>query len=296
LKVSYIILTCNRSDELLECIKSIKSQTYRNQEIVLIDNGSKEDQTKFISTKFKRVKCVRLKTNTGVCAGRNVGIKHASGDILVFLDDDEILPSKYVTKRIVDKFKSDSSIGVLTFKVVNFFDKKVERRTIPSKNKELAESEFETSYFLGGANATRKEVFNECGLLAERFFYSMEESDLSYRIMKTNHRIVYYPKIKFIHKHSLKQRKAWQHIYYPFRNRIWMITKYLPWRYALSQLIIWGAYYFQLSLRQGFIRYYFKSIYDGFNGLNTSLRLREEFRLDSVAIRKIKKLNGRLLY
>ena len=87
--VSIIIPTYNREKYLEEAILSIINQTYKNFEILVIDDGSKENYAERICNKYNN--CTYLyKKNGGVSSARNFGIKKSKGDFIAFLDDDDV--------------------------------------------------------------------------------------------------------------------------------------------------------------------------------------------------------------
>lgn len=91
--ISIIIPVYNPGEHLKKCMNSILNQTYKNLEIILIDDGS-NDGSELICDKFvtmdSRVKCIHQQ-NKGVSAARNAGIKMSSGDYYHFLDSDDYM-------------------------------------------------------------------------------------------------------------------------------------------------------------------------------------------------------------
>lgn len=91
--ISIIIPVYNPGEYLKKCMDSILNQTYKNLEIILIDDGS-SDGSELICDKFvtmdSRVKCIHQQ-NKGVSAARNVGIQMSSGDYYHFLDSDDYM-------------------------------------------------------------------------------------------------------------------------------------------------------------------------------------------------------------
>jgi len=100
MKVSAIIPAYNAEAFILEAIRSIEAQTYPIDEIIVVDDGSKDGTVaKVEQYGSKRVKLVR-KPNGGSASARNLGIQVACGDVIAFLDaDDQWLPQK-VEKQI----------------------------------------------------------------------------------------------------------------------------------------------------------------------------------------------------
>lgn len=95
--ITVVIPTMGSSTFLLETIRSISSQTVPVAQILLVEDGIKEkdiEGTREIVSQFPTVEVHRLDTRQGVSAARNVGLENATGDYLVFLDDDDLLHPK----------------------------------------------------------------------------------------------------------------------------------------------------------------------------------------------------------
>lgn len=94
--VSIILCTYNRASLLPNAIRSVRSQTHRDWELIIIDDGS-TDNTKSVVREFqskdKRI-IYHFQTNKGLAKARNAGMKFSAGDELCFIDsDDEIAPT-----------------------------------------------------------------------------------------------------------------------------------------------------------------------------------------------------------
>lgn len=86
--VSVIIPTYNSINTINETLQSVRNQTYRNYEIVVVDDGSTDDTVELLRT-FDDIILV-TQTNQGVSAARNRGVKEAKGDLIAFLDSDDL--------------------------------------------------------------------------------------------------------------------------------------------------------------------------------------------------------------
>jgi len=122
-KISVIIPIYNAGLNLKKCIDSIVNQTYKNIEIILVDDGS-TDNSLDICKKYKsidnRIILIHQK-NYGVSHARNVGIENSSGDYLSFIDSDDYLELDCYEKVI--NCISKSKCEIVSF-AINFEDKK----------------------------------------------------------------------------------------------------------------------------------------------------------------------------
>lgn len=92
--VSVIIPTFNRKEMVTCAIKSVLEQSYRHFELIVVDDGSSDGTTPHLESQFNEVIVMRQK-NQGVSAARNAGIKAAKGELIAFLDSDDLwLPRK----------------------------------------------------------------------------------------------------------------------------------------------------------------------------------------------------------
>jgi glycosyltransferase involved in cell wall biosynthesis len=86
--ISIVIPTYNRASFLKEAIDSVLSQTYRNFELIVVDDGSTDDTPKLFSSYDDKIRVI-TQANQGPSASRNRGIKAAKGDWIAFLDSDD---------------------------------------------------------------------------------------------------------------------------------------------------------------------------------------------------------------
>lgn len=100
--VSIILCTFDRAKLLPKAIASVLKQTRNDWELIIIDDGSK-DNTRSVVKKFldkdKRI-LYHFQTNKGLAKARNVGMQRANGDFICFVDSDDELASTHLEKRI----------------------------------------------------------------------------------------------------------------------------------------------------------------------------------------------------
>lgn len=90
---SIIIPIYNTADYLRECLNSVQNQTYANYEVILIDDGSTDESTEICQEYCKRDRRFRMfcQENRGASSAKNKGLDEAQGDIIAFLDSDDML-------------------------------------------------------------------------------------------------------------------------------------------------------------------------------------------------------------
>ena len=117
--VSVVIPNYNYGRYLAETIDSVLAQTYPNIEIVVVDDGSTDASLEILARYEKNgIKVVRQK-NSGVGAARNNGARNSSGDLIAFLDSDDIwLPEK--TEKQIERLLADKEFGLVTCGVSEF--------------------------------------------------------------------------------------------------------------------------------------------------------------------------------
>lgn len=95
--ISVVIPTYNYGEYIEHCIESVLSQTYRNFEILVVDDGSTDETPKILKKFGTKIIGIRTK-NYGACIARNVGLNSASGEYVAFLDADDYWKPNFLEK------------------------------------------------------------------------------------------------------------------------------------------------------------------------------------------------------
>ena len=123
MKVSIITPSFNRADVIEETAQSIFNQTYRNWEWVIVDDGSSDKSLQILknySLSDERIKVYqRDREPKGASVCRNIAIEHCTGDLLVFLDSDDLLASFCLQQR-VDAVKLNPRADCIVFNMLLF--------------------------------------------------------------------------------------------------------------------------------------------------------------------------------
>lgn len=226
MKVSVIVLNWNGKELLEECMPSVvaAAKSFKGgHEVLVVDNGSTDGSLKFLRSRFPSVKIVALDRNMGIAPAHNIGARKATGDVLVFLNND-IMLEKGSLNKLAAHFKDPKVFGVSP-KLLKFDKKTIQAeflgvtfvlgtvvQTQPNlgmpDTKEYKEPRL-TFFALGGASAMDRKKFDALGGFDEIYapFY-WEEIDLSYRAYKRGWVCMYEPGAVFYHKHRATLNRA----------------------------------------------------------------------------------------
>lgn len=124
MKISIILPVYNAALYIKECILSIIQQTYKNYELIIIDDCSKDNSIDIIfgileEHKYIPVKFIRNKTNLGISATRNIGIKESCGDFIFFIDSDDFI-SKDCLKSFTTLLNKYPSVDIISGSYINY--------------------------------------------------------------------------------------------------------------------------------------------------------------------------------
>lgn len=130
--VSVVIPTYNRINTLPVSIDSVLGQTYRNLEVVVVDDGSDDGTEEYVrGLADSRVKYIRNAGNRGPSVARNLGVRHARGEYVAFQDsDDEWLPEK-LEKQMQLFLDLDRDIGMVYCEYIRYYGKTARGVTPP---------------------------------------------------------------------------------------------------------------------------------------------------------------------
>lgn len=293
-KIDLIIVSFNRLQDLKETVNNVLQYRENLNKIFIIDNNSSDGTSHWLETLEDNIfEIILSKKNLGVAGGRNLGIQQSNADILVFLDDDAIfnINNSNPFSVIYDEFMNHDSLGIIAFKIINYYDKKIQSHEFPFVDKKMNESKrHQCAYFVGAGHAISKKVFTKCGDYPEDFFYGKEELDLSLKAIQNDFIIIYNPEIQIFHKQSPQGRQKndekWTQIY---RNRLVISYKYYPFFYQLTANFLWFIKIILIT----------KSVWIPIKGYQRYLKGKNNLQknvLSNTALDYIKQHSGRLYY
>ena len=233
--VSIISVNYNQPQFTLEFLASLRNITYPSFEIIIVDNGSKEDPSELIKSQFPEVIMIVSKKNLGFAGGNNLGIRVAKGKYIMFLNNDTEVEPGFL-EPIVNIMESNPKIGMASPKIlfpdnnvlqyagatdINPFTGRGRRYGDMEIDKGQYDVSKETLLCHGAAMIVPLEVIKEVGLMPEVFFLYYEELDWCAMVKRAGYKLYYVSDSKVYHKESMSVGKSNpMKTYYLVRNRL----------------------------------------------------------------------------
>ena len=242
--VSIIIPHWNGIETLSECIDSLLKSTFRSYEVIVVDNASSDGSQAWIKESYPNIKLLENDRNYGYAGGCNRGADKASGEFLVFLNNDTIQKSDWL-HYLVELMQKDNTIAAAQPKILNYYQKNMfdyaggsggymDMFCFPyARGRLFLEQEEDQGQYndakkcfwaSGTAIMVRKELFVEAGKFDEIFFAHMEEIDLCWRLQAMGHHVWVEPQSIVYHKNAVSLPMHTHRKYYlNHRNSLLML-------------------------------------------------------------------------
>ena len=183
--VSVIIPHFNGKQHLDDCLGSLQRQTYRNHEVILVDNGSTDGSQTYTRSHYPDVRLLQLNENAGFTGACNAGYEVSAGDLVVLLNNDTEVDENWLAE-LVDAFKRAPEAASVASKMLLFHERDrfhtagdyYRLNGIPGNRgvwqKDAGQYDEEALVFgaCGGAAAYRKNFIEETGFMDDEFYFS----------------------------------------------------------------------------------------------------------------------------
>lgn len=224
--ISIIIPVFNGGNYIMDCLKSLKDQTIPGSayEIIVVDDGSTDHTAEAV--KGFDVKYFYQK-NQGPAAARNLGVKMAKGDIVLFIDADCRATKNWI-EEMVWPFKDPEIVGVKgVYKtgqrelVARFVQVEYENKY--ERMKKIKYIDFIDTYSAG----FRKEIFLQYGGFDTSFpTASVEDQEFSFRLAKDGHKMVFQPDAVVYHLHPRNLKRYFRRKFYVAYWKVLVLKKH----------------------------------------------------------------------
>jgi GT2 family glycosyltransferase len=273
MKLSIIIPTYNRKPELELTLKSTLAQSFKDFEILVIDNGPSTDGTPEMVQKFvqqdERVRYIST-TVTGTIPARNLGLHESQGEIFLTLDDDVEFLEPNTIANLIKTFDNDPKAGVVGGIELREPDQSLNKQTgdLPAETGRISiAGDFDTNFtaLYGRGNTEvdhvrsafmgiRKRLLLEIGGF-DQMYHAMGmgfryESDVCLKIQRLSYKVLVNPELLIWHKgaersRGFKRSQGAAYFFYANRNHAYFMRRFFwfnqPFKWAIKDILV-GAY------------------------------------------------------
>lgn len=255
----------------IEFLESVKLHTNSEDiELILVDNGSCENLEKNFRNHYPDLIYIRSEKNLGFAGGNNLGVLQATGEFLLFLNNDTEL-SEDLIPILIEEMTKNPEIGLISPLIMYYEEKNViqyagfskmnyttARNISIGKNEvdnKSYETSYETGYIHGAAMMCRRSDLEKAGLMDENYFLYYEELDWCEKFRKAGKKIWFTGRARIYHKESMSVGKdSATKTYFMHRNRMLFIRK----NATLYRYTIFTLYFYFVVCPKSMLRYLLK--------------------------------------
>lgn len=281
--LSIITINYNGFKDTCELIDSITFND--DMEVIVVDNGSIEDEAALISQYYPQVKAIRSDKNLGFAGGNNLGIKASKGKYLFLINNDTIFKDFNILPLIM-RLESSPTICMVCPKIRFAWGNNPDQfagytplSKITVRNHAIGFGEEDkgqydtphpTPYAHGAAMLIKREAIEKVGLMPECYFLYYEELDWSMMFTRAGYEIWYEPTCTIYHKESQSTgQDSPLRTYYITRNRLLLVKrnrvgliKYLSYIYLIGIVALRDVCKFAIKGRTDYLKASYKGIRD----------------------------------
>jgi len=251
-RVAIVVLNWNGIEDTLLCLDSLLQQTYKDYQIVVIDNGSIDNSVarlqEYIKNHSSEITLLLNKTNLGFAGGVNTGIRWAlekKFDSVALFNNDAVADKLWLESLVTAM--TPSEVGIATGLLLHEDGETIDSTgdwyskwglPFPRNRDDARNSAPESEYVFsasGGASLYKAAVFQDIGLFDETFFAYYEDTDISFRAQLAGYKITYTPNAVAYHKQGATSSKLPGFtVYQTFKNLPLLFLKNVPRKLLFS--------------------------------------------------------------
>jgi len=244
---SVLTVNYNGLQHLQECLTSLRNQDFRDFEVVLVDNASRDESVAFVKENFPEIRIVPSASNLGFTGGNNLGITHCTGEYVLFLNNDT---------RVEPGALANLAKAIRDYPDYQVFACALLRYTNPTLLDSGGDTLYKAGFFMtfsgcpaapfsqprevlsacAGAAAYNRKLLNRLGGFDDDFFLLFEDMDLSMRARHLGAKILFVPDARVLHKGSatIGDAVSSNKLYYCTRNLVPLLLKNFPLKTLLG--------------------------------------------------------------
>ena len=233
-KVSVIIPSWNRKDDLRRTLESVQAQDYLDVEVIVIDNGSTDGSVALVEREFPSVRLKKNEKNLGVSIAKNIGVLLSTGVYVHFLDSDIEMSHPQVISTMASILHEHPEVGALGGEAYKTPNGVITKRKEITRNCETSTFIMETGdyrLYECGYVATcncmmRKKDIVRCRGFDTKILYAGEDKEIGYKLRRMGFKSVVDSRCLVYHYMSDRSRVS---LFYAFhKNRIRVFLKNYP--------------------------------------------------------------------
>lgn len=232
MKIAWVILTWNSSGYIQNCINSILNLKKIFSQIIVIDNGSKDDTVKLLEKYNDKIKLIKLNKNQGTTIPRNIGIKNVEKDVdyIGILDSDTEINERAIEKLILSLCSDDTAMIAGPRLVTRDGVEQPSARTFPTLTTKMLKvcpikkienlgkhmekcpdcdkkGTFQADVIMSACWLIKPQLIKQIGMFDEYYFYSPEDTEYCLRTQKAGYKVLYCQEAEIIHEWQRLSKK-----------------------------------------------------------------------------------------
>ncbi len=213
--MSVVVVNYDSGHYLVDCVRSLLNSTYREMELTVVDNASKDDSLARMQRLYPEVKVVRNPVNVGYSRACNIAIGRACSEFLVVMNSDILVEPGWL-ESLLDATRRHPAAAFFQPKILMMDNPHILNsagnmihvagfgvcRGIGRSDSEAFQNESEVCYTSGACTLARVKALNAIGPMEELFWMYGEDKDWGWRALMMGWKSVYVPSSRVLHKWS----------------------------------------------------------------------------------------------
>ncbi len=213
--ISVIIVNYNRKELLRQCLDSIRLQSFKGFEVIVVDNASNDGSAEMVEAEYPEAQLIRNSENKLYCKGMNRGIKESQGEFVLGLNNDVQLDRDFL-KEALECFQVDKRIGLVTGRILRMDGKTIDstglflgrsRKPVERGYGRRDRGQYNRPGWVFGVNGAvgfyrrtmLEDISKEGQYFDEKYGMYYEDLDLCWRAQKQGWKAYYNPKAVAYH-------------------------------------------------------------------------------------------------
>ena len=288
--VSIVTVNYNQTEVTRDLLASLEIITYPSVEIIVVDNGSRDNSVLSLKEEFPSIKVIQTRKNLGFAGGNNIGINEGKGEFFLLVNNDVVVTQTFL-EPLVDALMDNANAGLASPRILYYDTKEiiqyagaVKISTLTGRGRKIGHLQTDVGQFNSVRNTglghgacllIANKVIQSVGLLPEEYFLYYEEHDFTEQAKSKGFGVYYVGTAKVYHKESVSiGRTSPLKTFYQARNRI----LYLKRNSSPFMLIIFLLFFFLIAVPKRTIKYLIQKDFENLKAYLTGISSHVNFQ------------------